>query len=89
METWFEVWMDRIQPVRIDKHTDACVWVGGQRRNRWSWRSYFPTWDEAHQYLLNTAQQDLNAAKVAFHIQRSRYGIIKAMRAPETEGSSL
>lgn len=84
METWFEVWGDEITPRLVEKHTESNVWISGQRRGRISWRSYFPTWTEAHGFLLDSAEQDLNAARRALQIQQGRYGNIKGMRPSQT-----
>jgi hypothetical protein len=84
METWFEVWGDKITTVLVEKHSDNSVWIFGQRRNRVSWRSYFPTWEEAHRHLLDKAEAELKSAQLALQRQQGRYGQIKGMRPSQT-----
>jgi hypothetical protein len=84
METWFEVWSDKIKSVQVEKHTENSVWIDGQRRGRWSWRAYFPTWEEAHKYLLDKAETDLESARLALQRQQGRHGQIKGMRPSQT-----
>jgi hypothetical protein len=84
METWFEVWGDKITTVLVEKHSDHSVWIFGQRRGRISWRSYFPTWEEAHQHLLGKAEAELKSAQLALQRLQGRYGQIKGMRPSQT-----
>lgn len=93
MDCWFEAAFRHITIVRVERETDECIWVDGQRRKKMTaWRSYFRTWEDAKLWLLDLAEQDVNAARRQLEIANSHYGNIKGMRsparAPVTEGAS-
>lgn len=53
----------RIKPVKVERVSDASVWIGGHRRARRSeYQSYYSTWQEAASALITAAE-----SKVADH----------------------
>jgi len=84
-EVWFQVWLDKIDPVKVDNYSEKSVWIDGRRLARSGWRDYFPTWAEAHEFLIKKAESDLNDARLNLERMRGRHGQIKGMRPPVTE----
>lgn len=90
--TWYEVgkWGDKIEPVEVERSTEQSVWVFNkwrvdrvERRARVSEHAcYFPTWEEAHAYLLDRAETRLAGARRALALAQSAHGNVKGMRKP-------
>jgi len=50
----------RIAKVEIEKETDTSVWIRGMRNNKHSsFHNYFDTWQEAHEYILDLANNQV------------------------------
>lgn len=95
-QTWYEVinyGSPKITPVRVLRETNKQIVLadchpGNARRNKA--HTYFPTWDEAHAYLLSEAEAKVIAARQTLERERGKHGNIKGMRpnarltAPDT-----
>ena len=44
--------------------------------------SYFPTWQQAHEHLLNGAQEDVQTLRLRLERANSRLGNIKGLKPP-------
>jgi hypothetical protein len=84
-EMWFETCGYRITPMEIDRYTGSSVWVRGSRCSRTGWRSFFPTWAEAHAHLLAKAEAELVSARRQLEHAQGRHGQVKGMRPPEEQ----
>lgn len=82
---WFRASFNRIVPVEVDRVTEQCVWIEGRRRSRNGWEGFFPTWAEAHAYLLADAEKNVQQAQLVLDHKLGRLGNIKGMRQPESE----
>lgn len=89
-ETWYVAWhtFNTIEPVEIDRSTARYVWIGTARHARESYQSYFPTWEQAHSYLLKKAENDLVTARRGLEHAQGRLGNVKGMRRPTEAVSS-
>ena len=84
-ETWFNVrkYGNKIEPVSVERSTASSVWIGGRRNARDSeWDSYFPSWTEAHSYLLQRAEVNLDRVRRSLQVAQSELGHVKGMKPP-------
>lgn len=90
-ETWFfaDTIQNKIRPIEIERSTDKNVWIEGHRcpRNT-KWRSYFPTWEEAHAHLLQRAETNLVRVRRLLQRAQSTHGNIKGMKPPTAKSSA-
>lgn len=85
-QTWYRTHrlVARIDPGGVDKHNDKSVWIKGRRSARISsFDSYFPTWEQAHEALLASAEVELDAKKRQMDRARSNLETVKAMKPPK------
>jgi hypothetical protein len=80
---WFEACGYRILPVDIERSSQSSVWIRGSRYSRSGWRSFFPTWAEAHAHLITAAEADLASARRQLEYAQGRHGQVKGMQPPE------
>jgi len=68
----------------FEKSTDKfLVYEGGQRISKsGAYSQYYPTWDEAHQKLLKSAEQELINARHALERAQGFHGNVKGMKRP-------
>lgn len=73
-------WSEGIKSVLVERETETSVFIDGSRRaKRTSYTSYHDTWDEAHAYLLEIAERELNASRKALEAAQGRHEKIKGM----------
>lgn len=85
-ETWYEIanyGTPKITPVRVLRETSKQIVLAdchpaNARRNKA--HTYFPTWDEAHAYLLSETEARVIAARQTLERERGKLGNIKGMR---------
>lgn len=97
-ETWFKTggWKEKIQPVEVVKTTEKFVTIREERfsfgpkkfderrcAKEGSYDRYFPTWEEAHAYLLNKAEAKLVSARRSLELAQGELGNVKGMKKPE------
>lgn len=87
MATWFKTtkWSHKnpIEAVEVERFTDSSVWIKGNRQARSAeWDQFWPTWGEAHAFLLRRAEQKLASARTALTMAQGHYGNIKGLREP-------
>lgn len=75
MTMWYEANVfagsPRIKPVEVERVTDASVWVNGRRRSRCGdWNSFFESFDEAKDWVVQTYRRRHEAAKRELDRQR-------------------
>ncbi len=72
-----------IEPVEVERTTDSCVWINGRKHLRAStYDMYFETWEAAHAYLLDRAQEHYNAANRALISADKLLADVVAFRRP-------
>lgn len=87
-ETWFRIkpWSvtGGIAEETFEKSTGKfLVHEGGQRVSKSSaYSQYYPTWDEAHQKLLKSAEHELIKARRALERAQGFHGNVKGMKRP-------
>lgn len=83
MSSWWMVWFGKIEPVQVERSTAHSVWVDGRKNARLTdWKSYFPTWAEAHAWLLEKAERRLNSARDELQLAQGQFGNVKGMKHP-------
>ena len=74
----------RIEPINVDRESDACVWINGRRKNKVSTDEIiFDSWDEAKAWLLQRAEKKLNSARRQLERAQGEYGNVKGMKPPQ------
>lgn len=85
-ETWYKTGgygRVLIEPVEVDRATDACVWINNRRNARISsFTCYYPTWEAARDALLAEKEDALNAARRRLERAQGEYGNIKGLQRP-------
>ena len=68
----------------FEKSTDKFLVMDGAQRTAKSsaYSQYFATWDEAHQALLQLAEQELTKARRALERAQGFHGNVKGMKRP-------
>ena len=70
-----------IEAVEVERETEASVWVNGQRNGkRTEYHSYFNTFKEAKQYLLDIAERSVNSARLNLERAKGHYGNVKGLK---------
>jgi hypothetical protein len=84
--TWWHAraWMRDIEPVEVIRQTERYVIVANERRRAIETDddAYFPTWEAAHQWLLNTMGHRLELARCELAKAQGAYGNVKGMKKP-------
>lgn len=90
-------WGHLIEEVQVVKSTEKSVivlekrWMIGGRdqeyqkvrhAKRSEYSAYFPTWEEAHAYLLDKAEREVNGARLRLNDATGRLGNIKGLKKP-------
>lgn len=74
-------WGKLIEAVDVDRETEASVWVNGRRNGkRTEYHSYFDTFAEAKQYLLDIAERSVNSARLNLARAEGHYSNVKGLR---------
>jgi hypothetical protein len=78
-----DIWRG-IDPVEIERETEARVFlVGGRRRDkRATQEGYFDTWEAAHQFLMAYFEEKLTLARRQLERAQGAYGNVKGMKKP-------
>ena len=64
MTTMWCLMFEEIEPVTVDRFTNKVVWIEGRKSARYAdWRSYHETWQEAHNYLIQKTQQEIDSIR--------------------------
>jgi hypothetical protein len=80
-----------IEEVEVVKETKKSVWV---KREGWakgtesidrchkraSWHNYFDTWEEAHAFLMDKAQREVDSLRRQLELAKGKLGNIKGMK---------
>ena len=90
--TWFMVnhYGNKISPVIVSKSTEKTVSVvgryGGTKPARCDkisrFEAYFPTWDEAHAYLMGRCEAKVHGCRRALELANSELGNAKGLKNP-------
>jgi hypothetical protein len=76
-------WSDKIEIVTVDRETENSIWSAGQRSaKRSSYANYWDSWTEAHHFLLEKAEQEVNYARMKLERVKGTFGNIKGMKEP-------
>ena len=72
----------RIEEVEIARETEQCVFhINGRRESKHSgWHNFFDTWEEARQWLLDKAENDVASLRRRLETAKGHLGNIKGMR---------
>lgn len=82
-EIWYEAKFRNIDKVEVERATEQSVWIKGGRNARMTdWRSFFPTWDEAHAWLISGAEHEVSEARQTLQYANDRLGNIKGLKHP-------
>jgi len=87
-ETWFRIapWSKaaKITEEKFERSTGSFLIPEGTRRVAKSsaYSMYYPTWEEAHQALLEGAEKDLTQARRALEFAQGFHGNVKGMKRP-------
>lgn len=84
---WYEASFGTITPVKVSKTTDKTVTVTSGmmksvRRKESDNSAYFPTWEDAHNFLMNQADIGVISARERLHLANAYYGNIKGLKRP-------
>jgi len=53
----------KIEKVEVERETDKCIWIGNNRHlKKTESEKYFASWNEAHKYILDLANNNVNRA---------------------------
>lgn len=77
MEYYTASWTG-IKKIEIERESDNSIWIKGRRSNKLSsWGSgYFPTYNEARQYLISEQQKKIDSAKSTLIYQEENMAIL-------------
>lgn len=84
----------RIKKVEVDRETESSVWLSvdgkevlRERRaaKRSEFRSYFDTWDDAKNHLIEMHEGKVAHARAVLKTANDRLGNIKGMKNPEEQ----
>jgi hypothetical protein len=88
-ETWFKTRVSsysleaKITPIEVDRSTDKSVYIGGRKSAKsTTYDQLHPTWQAAHQFLMETAERRLLAARNALAREQGMHGNVKGMKEP-------
>ena len=81
-----EIWHNQIYEVEVERETENSVWINGRRSaKQTSDACYFDTWEEARDYKLSNAQDEVERARSALERAKSKLGNIKGLKKPTSE----
>lgn len=90
-------WKPKIDSVHVVSETPKTVLVevndqyGGARfreSKQCSVHSYFDTWEEAHKFLMEACQGELDSARRRLASAQDRLGNVKGMKPPKQEDAA-
>ncbi len=72
-----------IEPVQVQKETEASVWIDGRRiAKRTQYDNYFDSFDEAKAFLTEYAENMLNSSRRSLERAQGFAGNVKGLKAP-------
>jgi hypothetical protein len=75
----------KVAEVDVERETESSVWIDGSRTSKRSvHENYFDSWEEARDYLLTMAENDLMSARRKLELAQGRVGNIRGMKKPES-----
>lgn len=83
--TWWKVspWYVSISPVEVTKVTASFVWTGDRRHAiSSSSEKWFPTWEEAHSYLVGRTSEQIKHAEDRLARARADFDKLVLMQKP-------
>lgn len=90
MSKWYRTERGRaiIVEIEVDGFTEKTVTIGGRRRPRDSqWDKFWPTWDEAHAYLMKRYEQEVTSLRFQLENAKSALGNVKGLKRPVIDES--
>ena len=83
MKFKYRVWMDEIEKIEIKRETKCFIEdMDGRKEMKDGWRKYFDSWQEAHQYLKDTSNSQLQGAIREVEHLEAKLQAIKDMEEP-------
>lgn len=73
----------RIDEVLVEKETESSVWINGARRSKKGIVSFHDTWEDAHSYLMTSAENKVELARGNLKRAQDAFGNIKGMKKTE------
>jgi hypothetical protein len=74
-------WGDLIRVVEVERETDTSVWINGCCiRKRTGYVSYFDTFLEAKQHLLNIANRSVVSTRLSLIRAKDHYAKVKGLK---------
>jgi hypothetical protein len=75
---------NRIEQVAVDRETKTSVFIGTTRCAKvGSYAAYHDSWDEAHAFLMSSAESEVGQARLRLETANGKLGNIKGMKAPQ------
>lgn len=73
----------KITPVEVERETDSSLWIKGRRQAKsLQHETYHDTWDIAHAYLMEIANQHCQTARRNLETANGKLGNVKGMKRP-------
>ena len=71
----------RILKIECERETDKCIWIGNNRRLKITESErFFDTWKEAHEYILEMANNQVNYARLRLERAKDLLKNIEGMK---------
>lgn len=88
MSIWYKVsryGMPTIELVEVKSSSTAYVNLinGSRAKQSGQYESYFPSWKQAHEWLMAISQQDIDRARMTLERLKGRHGNIVGMKEPQ------
>jgi hypothetical protein len=81
--TWYRIRWEQITPVQVERSTQTSIWMDGHRESRASnYTSYFPSWEEARNYLLDKTEREAASLKAQLTRKEGLLGNLRGMKEP-------
>lgn len=86
-ETWYEAWNGSVTAIEIESATEKMVTLrNGRRRKRDNWCPVFPTWQEAHQRLIDDSNTKIENYKLNLQREQSYLDRVKKLTPSDRAG---
>lgn len=73
----------RITPIEVDQETEKSVWIKGRRRSKeGGYVRFHDSWDDAHAFLLDREQKNVEAIRRQLDCANGKLGNVKGMKKP-------
>lgn len=71
----------KISKVEVERETKNSVWINGRRNAKLSgWKSYFDTFQEAKEYLIQAKNEDVFRARCALNRANAALGNAEGLK---------